>query len=80
MGAEGGMNGGTRSVWLRASIATLATGLVAGILVGSYGSLRWPMAWALLAWYALYSLAGFARLPRELIDERSRIRGPRLRW
>jgi protein-S-isoprenylcysteine O-methyltransferase Ste14 len=54
--------------------ATLALALFfAAVLFGAYGSLAWPMAWAFLAWFALYSLVGFALLPRALIDERSRL-------
>ena len=57
----------------RAVIATLLTGLLfAAVLFGSTGSLRWPMAWAFLAWNALFALAGFVLLPRALIEERSR--------
>jgi protein-S-isoprenylcysteine O-methyltransferase Ste14 len=68
------MNDGTRSGLGRAVIATFAGGLAfAALLFGSYGSLRWPTAWAFLAWYVLYSLAGFAWLPRGVIEERSRI-------
>ena len=68
------MSGGSGSVRVRAVGATLASALVfAALLFGVYGSLRWPMAWAFLAWYALYALAGLALLPRALIEERSRI-------
>ena len=68
------MSDGARAGLGRAVIATLAGALAfAALGFGSYGSLSWPMAWAFLAWYALYSLAGFALLPRGLIEERSRI-------
>jgi protein-S-isoprenylcysteine O-methyltransferase Ste14 len=63
-----------RTGYARAVLATLALGAgFAAILFGTYGSLAWPMAWAFLSWFALYSLAGFALLPRELIAERSGI-------
>lgn len=55
-------------------LATLALGIAfAALLFASFGSLAWPMAWAYLVWFALYSIAGFALLPRALIEERSGI-------
>jgi protein-S-isoprenylcysteine O-methyltransferase Ste14 len=42
-------------------------------LFGSAGTFAWPMAWALMAVFALFSVAGFALLPPELIVERSRL-------
>jgi protein-S-isoprenylcysteine O-methyltransferase Ste14 len=60
--------------WGRPVGATLALAVFfAAVLFGAHGSLAWPMAWAFLAWFALYSLAGFALLPRSLIEERSRM-------
>jgi hypothetical protein len=32
-------------------------------LFGSAGTLAWPMAWALIAVYVLFSILGFALLP-----------------
>jgi len=45
----------------------------AAVLFGSAGSLAWPMAWAVLACYVAFSIAGFAVLPPELIAERSAV-------
>jgi protein-S-isoprenylcysteine O-methyltransferase Ste14 len=71
-----GMGGGLG--W--AVIATLAVAVAfAAVLFGAHGSVRWPMAWAFLAWYALYSLAGLVLLPRALIEERSRMPADRAR-
>jgi len=68
------MDGGTRSTWGRAVLGTLASAILfAAILFSARGSLDWPMAWAVLAWYVLYALAGLALLPRALIEERSRL-------
>jgi protein-S-isoprenylcysteine O-methyltransferase Ste14 len=68
------MDEGTSSGYLRALSGTLAGGLVfAAVLFGCSGSVRWPMAWAFLAWYGLNAVAGFALMPRGLIEERSRI-------
>jgi protein-S-isoprenylcysteine O-methyltransferase Ste14 len=54
--------------------ATLALAVFfAGVLFGARGGFSWPMAWAFLGWFALYSLAGFVLLPRALIEERSRM-------
>jgi protein-S-isoprenylcysteine O-methyltransferase Ste14 len=69
-----GTRGAATAVYGRAVLATLALEVAfAAILFGSYGSLGWPMAWAFLGWVALYSLAGFALLPRAVIEERSRM-------
>ena len=43
------------------------------LLFGSAGTFAWPMAWALIAVFALFSIAGFLLLPAELIVERSRL-------
>ena len=57
-----------------AVIETLVFGVVLALsLFGSVGTLAWPMAWALIAVYALFSIVGFALLPAELIAERSRL-------
>lgn len=57
-----------------AVIETVVFGVVLALsLFGSVGTLAWPMAWALIAVYALFSIVGFALLPAELIAERSRL-------
>ena len=71
---QGGDDETARAGWARPVGATLALALLfAAVLFGAYGSLAWPMAWAFLAWFGLYSLAGFVLLPRALIEERSRM-------
>jgi protein-S-isoprenylcysteine O-methyltransferase Ste14 len=71
---QAGIGATARAGYGRAVLATLAVGLgFAAVLFGAYGSLAWPMGWAFIAWFALYSLAGFALLPRALIEERSAI-------
>jgi protein-S-isoprenylcysteine O-methyltransferase Ste14 len=65
----------------RAVVASLATLLVLGaVLFGSFGGLDWPAAWAFLAWFLLYSVAGFVLLSPALIEERSRIQADSERW
>jgi len=57
-----------------AVVESLVFGVVLALLLfGSAGTLAWPMAWALMAVFALFSIAGFALLPVELIVERSRL-------
>jgi protein-S-isoprenylcysteine O-methyltransferase Ste14 len=46
--------------------------LVAAALFGGAGRLDWPMAWAFLALYAAYAIAGSLLLDPELIVERTR--------
>jgi protein-S-isoprenylcysteine O-methyltransferase Ste14 len=46
--------------------------LGAALLVPA-GSLSWPMAWVVIAFYVAYSIGGFLVLPVDLIVERSRI-------
>jgi protein-S-isoprenylcysteine O-methyltransferase Ste14 len=58
----------------RAVVSTLATLLgVAACLFVPAGRLDWPMAWAVLAYLAAYSLAGLYFLDPGLIAERSSI-------
>lgn len=55
-------------------LETVALGIVfAAVLFGSSGSLAWPMAWAVLAFYLAFSIAGFVVLPPELIAERAAV-------
>lgn len=49
--------------------------VLAATLFGGAGTFAWPMAWAVLGFYALLSVAGFLLLPRDLIEERSGLRG-----
>ena len=56
----------------RAILQTVGLGVVlAAAPFLSAGSLAWPMAWAVLAFYVAFSVAGFLLLPPDLIAERS---------
>jgi protein-S-isoprenylcysteine O-methyltransferase Ste14 len=58
----------------KALLQTVAFGvLVATALFLSAGTLVWPMGWAVVVFYAAFSVAGFLLLPPELIEERSRL-------
>jgi len=58
----------------RAVLSTVVTLLVtAACLFVPAGRLDWPMAWAVLAYLAAFSLVGFRFLRSDLIAERSRI-------
>jgi protein-S-isoprenylcysteine O-methyltransferase Ste14 len=58
----------------RAALETVATGLImAAALFLAAGTLRWPMAWALLAVYAVYCVVSFLTLDPKLIEYRSRL-------
>lgn len=60
----------------KAALETLGLGVVLALaLFASAGSLSWPMAWAVLACYVAFSVAGFVVLPADLIVERSSLRG-----
>ena len=58
----------------RAVLATIgfALLLVVALFVPA-GRLWWPAAWGFLIGYALFAVAGFLILDRDLIEERSRL-------
>lgn len=57
-----------------AALETVAFGALAAVaLFASAGTLAWPAAWIVLAAYAVYAIVGFLILPRDLVEERSRL-------
>ena len=59
-----------------AILQTAGLGVVlAAALFAPAGTLAWPMAWAVLAFYVAFSVAGFLVLPPDLIAERSSLAG-----
>jgi protein-S-isoprenylcysteine O-methyltransferase Ste14 len=57
----------------KAALQTVVLGaFLAAALFVPAGRASWPMAWAVLAVYAAFSIAGLLLLPEELIAERSR--------
>lgn len=58
----------------RAALSTLGFSLVLGVLLFlPAGTLDWPIAWALLIFFAVYSMIGYAWLDPGLIHERTSI-------
>lgn len=60
----------------KAIVQTVGLGVVlAAALFVPAGTLAWPMAWAVVACYVAFSVAGFLLLPADLIAERSSLAG-----
>jgi protein-S-isoprenylcysteine O-methyltransferase Ste14 len=60
----------------KAILQTVGLGVVlTAALFVSAGTLAWPMAWAVVSFYAAFSVTGFLLLPPDLIAERSSLAG-----